>query len=86
MIQFENHPEIGEKIFSFLDSKTLLNCQLVCQDWKHFLENPYFWLKKLKEIGQPSEIDTAWKDLIAKSSDFGVSKNIFGGKKYLVIV
>ena len=77
MIQFENHPEIGEKIFNYLDSRTLLNCQFVCQDWKQFLQNPYFWLKKLKEVGQPSEINTAWKNLIEKSNNFEEAKSIF---------
>ena len=77
MIQFENHPEIGEFIFSHLDLSSLLNCQNVCQDWKQVLENPYFWLKKLKDVGQPEEIENAWKNLITKSPNFGISKNIF---------
>ena len=43
IIPFTNHPEIGENIFNYLDLQDLLNCQLVCQDWKHVLEDPYFW-------------------------------------------
>ena len=77
MINFENHPEIGEKIFGSLDLRTLLNCQLVCQDWRKFLQNPNFWLKKLKGIGQPDEINIAWKILINKSCELGIAKNIF---------
>ena len=77
MIAFENYPEIGEKIFSYLDLKTLLKIPIVCQDWKQVLENPYFWLKKLTGIGHPSEIDIAWKLLITKAADFGVTKSIF---------
>ena len=76
-INFENHPEIGEKIFESLDLRTLLNCQLVCKDWKKVLENPNFWLKKLKEIGQPDEIDIAWKNLINKSCDIGIPRSDF---------
>ena len=77
MMNFENHLEIGEKIFSYLDLQTLLSCQNVCQDWKKVLENPYFWLKKLKDVGQPIEIENAWKNLISKSTEFGVVKSIF---------
>ena len=77
MMKFESYPEIGEKIFSYLDLQTLLNCQSVCQDWKEFLENPYFWLKKLKDVGQPEEIENAWKSLINKSTDFRMGKSIF---------
>ena len=77
IMKFENHPEIGDKIFNYLDSKTLLNCQFVCQDWKQFLQNPYFWLKKLKEVGQPEEIENAWKNLITKAPNYEVNKSIF---------
>ena len=77
IIKFENHPEIGEYVFSHLDLQSLVSCQSVCQDWKQFLENPYFWLKKLKDVGQPEEIESAWKSLINKSTDFGVAKSDF---------
>ena len=77
MMKFESYPEIGEKIFSYLDLQTLLSCQNVCQDWKQVLENPYFWLKKLKDVGQSKEIENSWKNLIAKSTDFGVAKSDF---------
>ena len=73
---FQAHPEIIQKVFDALDSNTLLNCRLVCKTWNQFLENPNFWLKKLKEIGQPEEIETAWKNLIAKSND-KIEKSIF---------
>ena len=73
---FQAHPEIIEQVFDALDSNTLLNCRLVCKTWNQFLENPNFWLKKLKEIGQPEEIETAWKNLIAKSN-YKIEKGIF---------
>ena len=73
---FQAHPEIIEKVFDALDSNTLLNCRLVGKTWNQFLETPNFWLKKLKEIGQPAEIETAWKNLIAKSND-KIEKIIF---------
>ena len=69
---FQAHPEIIEKLFSALDPLTLLNCRLVCKTWNQFLENPTFWLKKLKEVGQPEEIETAWKNLIAKAEEIEV--------------
>ena len=74
---FQAHPEIIEKVFDALDSNTLLNCRLVCKSWNQFLENPNFWLKKLKEIGQPENIDIAWKSLINKSTNIGIEKCIF---------
>ena len=77
MFQFENYPEVGERIFSYLDLKTLLKCSSVCKDWKQVLESPYFWLKKLNEVGQPSEIETAWKNLITKSCGIGIQKSVF---------
>ena len=77
MFQFENYPEIGERIFSYLDLKTLLNCSSVCKDWKQVLESPYFWLKKLNEVGHPSDKETAWKNLILKSTDFQVPRSHF---------
>ena len=89
MIMFENHPEIGENIFSYLDLPSLQICQLVCKDWKQVLENPTFWLKKLREIGQPEEIETSWRKLIIKSTEIGVCRNIFANclqKKYKSVV
>ena len=77
MLSFKSYPQIGEIIFSYLDLQTLLNCQFVCQDWKEVLENPHFWLKKLKEIRHPIKIDQAWKKLISKSIKMGINKSIF---------
>ena len=74
---FQAHPEIIEDMFYYLDSNTLLNCRLVCKSWNQFLENTTFWLDKLYEIGQPEEVETAWKDLIAKSENKDIEKDIF---------
>ena len=76
-IKFQDFPHVGEKIFTTLDLPTLLNCSLVCKDWKKLLNNPTFWLKKLRGVGQPLEIETAWLSLIRKSSEIGVDKQIF---------
>ena len=76
-IKFQDFPHVGEKIFTALDLPTLLNCSLVCKDWKKLLNNPTFWLKKLRGVGQPLEIQTAWLSLIRKSSEIGVENQIF---------
>ena len=74
---FQAHPEIIQIVFEVLDSPTLLNCRLVCKNWNQFLETPNFWLKKLKEIGQPEKVETKWKSLIAKSEGSEVEKSVF---------
>ena len=43
-------PYIGEKIFGYLDYECLLNCTLVCQSWKHFIErHESWWYKAINE-------------------------------------
>ena len=74
---FQNFPHIGEMIFSDLELPTLLNCRMVSKTWNNFFNNPNFWLKKLREVGQCSKIETAWLSLIRKSSEIGVEKHIF---------
>ncbi|XP_050457843.1 F-box only protein 2-like [Cataglyphis hispanica] len=37
--------ELLTKIFCYLDRRTLLNCQLVCKQWKMVIQN-YVWWKK----------------------------------------
>ena len=74
---FQRFPKIGDQIMSQLDLPTLLNCTLVCKDWNSFLDDPYFWLKKLKEVAQPTEIEADWRNLIEKSVQIGVGKQVF---------
>ena len=74
---FQRFPKIGDQIMSQLDLPTLLNCTLVCKDWNSFLDDPYFWLKKLKEVAQPTEIEADWRNLIEKSVQIGVDKQVF---------
>ena len=76
---FQRFPEIGYQILKTLDLTTLLNCRLVCKDWYNYQQDPFFWLKKLREVGQPREIELAWKNLITKSMKIGVEKHIFAG-------
>ena len=73
---FQRFPDIGEKILHYLDLKTLKNCEQVCQSWKSIMDNPLFWLKKLKSLGQPIQVTEEWyriividpEDLILKKS------------------
>ena len=41
------HP-IVEKIYGFLNQKSLNSCRLVSTSWKNILDNPIFWLKKIE--------------------------------------
>ena len=66
--------EIGEKIFNFLEEDDWLNCRLVCKTWKLVLEEPIFWLDKLKSIGHPEAAHEQWLDLIHKSFQTGKPK------------
>ena len=70
---FKNFIDIGEKVFEHLDFKTILNCKLVCQSWNQITTNPIFWLKKLKKMGQSSEMSKKWINLISKSKELEVS-------------
>ena len=55
-------PHIGEKIFKYLD----LEVRLVCKSWNEVLDNPQFWLKKLRKLGQTKKANEKWQKLIAK--------------------
>ena len=74
---FQRFPKIGDQIMNELDLPTLLNCTLVCKGWYSFLNDPFFWLKKLKDVAQPTEIEAYWKNLIEKSVQIGVDKRVF---------
>ena len=76
-IIFQNFPHIGEQIFCALELPALLNCRLVCKSWNDVLNNPTFWLKKLREVGQPLTIEMAWINLIRRSIEHGVQRHIF---------
>ena len=58
---------VGERIFSHLSKTDLLNCRLICKTWKSILQEPIFWLHKLKQIGHPDTAHNKWLDLIQNS-------------------
>ena len=39
---------VSEDIFKLLDKKSLMDCRLVNSSWKKVLDQPMFWLNKLK--------------------------------------
>ena len=65
---FINNPglqHISQNIFLHLDHQSLLSCRYVSQSWRHFLDNPRFWLNKIqKDLTQ--EHFTAWNTLLKK--------------------
>ena len=67
------------KILEFLDITGLLNCRLVSQSWKLRLDNPEFWLRKLrqmKSLGLQETQIKKWTDLVRESK----RKNVNGSK------
>ena len=78
MNTFEGIQHIGEKIFNYLTTQDLLNCRLTSKSWKHILDNPIFWLKKLNTFGEyhTVEIHNKWLTLIklAKQNEVPISK------------
>ena len=59
---------ISEDVFKLLDKKSLLNCRMVTSSWKEFLDQPIFWLKKMKLENIPQDIQTGWI-LLAQALD-----------------
>ena len=49
-VNFSGVPDIGDKIFGYLDFKDLKNCHSVCKGWQNFLqEKGTLWIELLKE-------------------------------------
>ena len=76
MVDIFKIQSIGEKIFHLLDDEELLDCRLVCQTWTSVLEEPVFWLEKLKFIGHSESAHNQWLDLIQESTKLGKPKKI----------
>ena len=43
---------LEQKIFLLLSDDTLLECRSVSQSWKHVLDSPRFWLKRMELKGK----------------------------------
>ena len=60
---------ILEKIFKLSDAPTLMSCLFVNKYWNNVVQNPTFWLNKLKWAKMPEEILQKWKELSNKLQD-----------------
>ena len=76
MVDIFKIQSIGEKNFHLLDDEDLLNCRLVGKIWKLVLEEPVFWLEKLKFVGHSESAHNLWLDLIQESTKLGKPKKI----------
>ena len=49
-VNFSGVPDIGQKIFGFLDFNDLNNCRTVCEGWQNFLEEKRsLWIELLEK-------------------------------------
>ena len=48
---------LAERIFLNLDTEHLNICRLINQSCKQILENPFFWLKKFKNLSKQNQKD-----------------------------
>ena len=58
--------KITKKIFLLLDPETLLTCRLVCKSFKTKVEDPYCWIKRCSQLGQPKSLTNLWTDLVQR--------------------
>lgn len=76
---FENFgfSHITERIFSFLDTETLLACRQVNRSWNAHLSssNRSFWFKKLASDGMAPEIQAEWKKIISEVINYEEEKD-----------
>ena len=63
---------ISEDIFGLLEKKSLMDCGLVNKTWMRILNQPIFWLKKLKmttATNDPENVHKSWELLAEKLDD-----------------
>ena len=78
MATFNGIQHIGEKVFNFVPSESILNCRKVCKSWKQILDNPELWLKKLNAIGQTKTTSKDCLFLLKKASKLGLPESVIG--------
>ena len=78
MASLQGLDHIGEKIFKVHNGMDILNFRLVCKSWKHILDNPMYWLKKLNKIGQPKKFYNDSLVLIRKALRIGIPETKIG--------
>ena len=67
--QITRFPHVAEKIFDFLDIRSLAKSREVCKLWKIFIESSkFFWVKFINEFLKPNkqseEIRRQWKRVL----------------------
>ena len=67
---------ITKKIFLLLDPETLLTCRLVCKSFKTKVEDPYCWIKRCSQLGQPKSLNNSWTDLVQRHKKSWLIKDI----------
>ena len=70
---------ISKDIFQFLVKTSLKNCREVNTSWKKALDQPQFWLKKLKEISTVQEFEI-WKS-VQKTKGYSKLNNPSSSRK-----
>ena len=69
---------ISEDIFKLLDKKSLMETRLVNNSWKRILDQPLFWLKKLKTASNfTQDMYQTWERLVQNLSDSQVDEKNF---------
>ena len=72
---FKAYPHIGEKVFRYMTrQEDFKNCLFVCKSWFTILDNPRFWLNKLKESNMPDDVMQKWMDLVLKLKNSNLAK------------
>ena len=68
---FKVFPHIGEKVLGYLTKETdFKNVFEVCKSWNEILNDPFFWLKKLKQLNLRDEDMQLWMNLASDFKDF----------------
>ena len=71
VVTFKGFPHIGEKVLGYLTQEDDFKSGFeVCKSWNEILKNPFFWLKKLKELNQPDEDMEKWMNSALELIDF----------------
>ena len=67
---FKAYPHIGEKVFGYLtNQEDFKNCHFVCKSWFKILDNPRFWMNKLKESNMPDDVMQKWMNVVLNFKD-----------------
>ena len=73
---------LSEDILKLLDKKSLMDCRIVNSSWKTILDQPTFWLKKMKMSDMPKLVQNQWKMIASKLED--VDDTIYPTHKFVL--